>query len=111
MSQTKQVIWLLLLTISAAVNGQDLPADFEQKVEELVNIFLRENRSPAIGLAVVQSDGRFSFTRGYGTKDIENNLPATEQSLFAIASISKVLFIMLYATVNKSVRSFRRWLG
>ena len=45
---------------------------------------------PVVGLSVaVVKEGKLFYTRSFGLKNIENNIPLTDESLFRIASISK----------------------
>lgn len=49
------------------------------------------NRHPTVGLAVgVVRDGRLDFFRGHGVADIASGTPVTEDTVFRIASITKV---------------------
>lgn len=45
---------------------------------------------PVVGLSVaVVKDGKLHYTHSFGLKNIENNIPLTDESMFRIASISK----------------------
>ena len=59
-------------------------APFDREVQA----FMDARRVPGGALAVVK-DRRLVYARGYGWADLENRIPATPQSLFRIASISK----------------------
>jgi CubicO group peptidase (beta-lactamase class C family) len=43
---------------------------------------------PGLSVAVVQQ-GRVSMTKGFGLADIENKVPATADTVYRIASLSK----------------------
>ena len=45
---------------------------------------------PGLSAAVVE-DGRFEWAAGFAMADLENNVPATEHTLYRLASISKSL--------------------
>ena len=45
---------------------------------------------PVVGISVaVVKDGKVVYTHSFGLKNMENNVPLTDESLFRIASISK----------------------
>ncbi len=56
--------------------------------DDAIETFMKERGTPGGALAVVK-DRRLVYARGYGWADREQKLPATPQSLFRIASISK----------------------
>src|SRR5260370_36305599 len=45
---------------------------------------------PGLSGAVVE-DGRFAWAAGFGMAELENNVPASEHTLYRLASISKSL--------------------
>ncbi len=49
---------------------------------------MKEWKVPGLSLAVVK-DGKVIYAKGYGLRDVKNNLPVTENTLFAIGSCSK----------------------
>ncbi|HEX4953642.1 MAG TPA: serine hydrolase [Thermoanaerobaculia bacterium] len=53
---------------------------------------------PALGLAIVK-DGQVILVRGFGQRDREAGLPATENTLFAIGSSSKAFTTFVLATL------------
>lgn len=58
--------------------------DFDAYIEDIRDRF----EVPAMAVAIVK-DGRVVLERGYGTRDLENNVPVDENTLFAIASNTK----------------------
>ncbi len=56
----------------------------EQEITEL----MREFKIPGFAIGIVK-EGKSFFTRGFGARNIENNLPFTENTLFGIGSVSK----------------------
>ncbi|HLF34693.1 MAG TPA: serine hydrolase domain-containing protein [Cyclobacteriaceae bacterium] len=60
--------------------------DLEIKIKEI----LEETNTPAIGIALVDRSGPI-WIAGFGKADIEKNIDADENSLFRIASVSKML--------------------
>jgi len=69
--------------------------------ERLANLLENERIRfgvPGLGLAVVD-DGAVALTRAFGQRDIQSDLPATERTLFAIASCSKAFTATLIAAL------------
>jgi len=58
--------------------------EIEQKVVDL----MREFKIPGLSIGIVEH-GKSIYAKGFGTRNIEKNLPFTENTLFGIGSISK----------------------
>ncbi|MFX1267051.1 MAG: serine hydrolase domain-containing protein, partial [Promethearchaeota archaeon] len=58
--------------------------EIEQKVVDL----MREFKIPGLSIGIVEH-GKPIYAKGFGTRNIEKNLPFTENTLFGIGSISK----------------------
>jgi CubicO group peptidase (beta-lactamase class C family) len=56
--------------------------------DDYVNQALRDWKVPGVAVAVVQGD-KVILLKGYGYRDLEKQLPATPNTLFAIGSITK----------------------
>lgn len=76
---------ILLLIIPVFIQAQ--PADLEQKIDQLFSNFDEEDR-PGAAVAVVK-DGALLFSKGYGSANLEYDIPVTPTTVFHIASISK----------------------
>jgi len=60
-------------------------------IEELINeVFIPINHISGMSLSVVQ-DGQIFLSKGYGKMDIENDEDARNDTVFALASIAKVI--------------------
>ena len=59
-------------------------ADLDAYVERL----MKEWSVPGAAVSIVK-DGKVIWSKGYGLREMKNNLPVTEQTLFPIASITK----------------------
>lgn len=57
-------------------------------LDTFVNQMLTEWRVPGASVAIVK-DGKLLYAKGYGLKDVKNNFPVTERTLFPIASCTK----------------------
>jgi len=82
---------ILLLSVVFA-HGQDhsISAEKRARIEAAVSKFMVSTHVPGLAVAVVEK-GEFEWASGFGLADIENNVPATEHTLFRLASISKTL--------------------
>ena len=100
--KTHTVFFFTLLCFISHTHG--IPVDFEARVEDLVNTFMRANSNPGLGLAVVTANGSFTFARGYGYQDLEKQIPMQSSNLFSVASISKVLIILVTAPPSPGTR-------
>ena len=68
-----------------------LPIEAQQTtVDTLVRAFIARQKIPGAAIAVVHN-GRIVVSGGYGTANLELNVPVTRESVFEIGSISKLL--------------------
>jgi serine beta-lactamase-like protein LACTB, mitochondrial len=72
---------------SAAQTGRIAP-EKKQKLGAAVAKFAAANHVPGISVAVVEN-GAEDWAAGFGSADLENSVPATAQTLYRLASISK----------------------
>jgi len=84
---------LSLIALSAVARaGSDAPTQ-QDRLDRIVEQ-LEENRVkyhiPGMAIAVVKDD-EVILSRGFGLADVENNVPATDETLFAVGSTSKAL--------------------
>jgi serine beta-lactamase-like protein LACTB, mitochondrial len=89
--------WLLLVlsfVISApgvcTAQRAQLAADKRAQIEMAVAKFMSSTHVPGVSVAVVEN-GQSEWASGFGFADLENNVPASEHTLFRLASISKSL--------------------
>jgi D-alanyl-D-alanine carboxypeptidase len=83
----------VIITASAAADEIDL----------MVEARLKRDNVPGTSIAVVR-DGKVIKARGYGLADVENNVPATEHTVYQWASVTKQFTagaIMLLAQGSK----------
>lgn len=69
-----------------------LTAEQILQIDTLVGLYMNGNHVPGLGLAIVENNGTSAFAKGYGQSRIESNTPATNNTLFAIGSITKVRY-------------------
>lgn len=72
--------------VAAAELAAELAAQFDQRVDA----FREKHRVPGISAAVVLG-GQLVLERGYGLADVENSVPAAPETVYRLASISKML--------------------
>ena len=59
-------------------------------IEAAVSQFMASTHVPGVSVAVVE-DGEYQWGSGFGFADLENNVPASEHTLYRLGSISKSL--------------------
>ncbi|MCR9247365.1 MAG: beta-lactamase family protein [bacterium] len=82
-------IALFAMTLGAApLAAQGLEDALVQKIE--AGIERQMERQSLVGLTVaIGVDGGLAWTKGFGMADLEHEVPATEQTVYRLASISK----------------------
>jgi D-alanyl-D-alanine carboxypeptidase len=78
------LILALILLSSTAVFSQQRP----DKTDEYIELQMRRQRIPGLSIAVIK-DGKMLKARGYGLANVETNTPATEKTVYKLASVSK----------------------
>jgi len=78
---------LLLSAVSFAQEGKLAPATRHQ-IESAVAKFMATSSAPGVSVAVVKN-GEYVWAAGFGMADLENSVPATTQTLYRLASVSK----------------------
>lgn len=74
-------------TVSLAQETKLAPAT-RKEIETAVAKFMSKNSAPGISVAVVKG-GEYVWAAGFGMADLENYVPATSQTLYRLASLSK----------------------
>lgn len=72
-------------------------------IDDLVKSEMQKQRIPGLSLAVIK-DGQIVKSQGYGLANVELNVPATPQTVYKIASVSKQFIaagILLLVQENK----------
>ena len=92
-SATRLFAAFLLATLFAAhapAQAPKLAAEKQAQIEATVSKFMATTHVPGLSVAVVEN-GELEWASGFGFADLENNVPASEHTLFRLASISKSL--------------------
>jgi len=92
--------FLLVLPVMVFAQGQSGTAtadlgDFDAYVVRV----MKDWKVPGAAIAIVK-DGKIILSKGYGLRDVKNNLPITEQTLFPIASITKSFTVATLSTLS-----------
>jgi len=78
------------------------PADPTEKLRGLDDLAAKamdEWKIPGVALAVVK-DGKVIYAKGYGFRDVDQKLPVTPDTLFAIGSITKSFTSLTFGMLN-----------
>ena len=88
---------LLLIVLSLQISAQEKPAiDVTQKLvgfDEFMEKTLKDWNAPGIGVGIVVGD-KLVFAKGYGYRDYAKKQPITAQTLYPIASNTKLFTAM-----------------
>jgi len=81
-----------LIVVFAAIDlfaeEANLSSATRKQVETAVARFMAESSAPGVSVAVVKH-GEYVWAAGFGMADLENSVPATSQTLYRLASLSK----------------------
>ena len=95
---SRRALLLAALVLTLAVGP--LPAQTVDErldgFDEWVESIMKEWKVPGLGVAIVE-DGKTVFARGYGWRNVEEKLPVTPDTLFAIGSNTKSFTATLLA--------------
>lgn len=81
----------VLASCLCCLSGQaapDLPKPVIDSVSSLIQSKMTEAKIPGLSIAVVIDD-QLRWATGFGTADLENNVPATRETAYRLASIDK----------------------
>ncbi len=68
--------------------SSELPEDFKEKFENMIATAMAGMRIPGCSVAMVKDD-QVIYARGFGARNIKENLPATPDTLYGIGSCTK----------------------
>jgi CubicO group peptidase (beta-lactamase class C family) len=83
-------VFLCAVLVPNCPAQRQLSPEKRAQIEAEVSKFMSSTHVPGVSVAVVE-DGEYEWGGGFGFADAENNVPATEHTLFRLASISKSL--------------------
>ncbi len=84
-----RLCFLLILVAAVPAWAQTKldPASISE-INKKVTEFMAKSGTPGISVAIVK-DGVFVWATGYGLADLENTVPATNETMYRLASVSK----------------------
>jgi len=85
--RTSYMLTVILLAVAPQAVSQIAPQQ-AQAINGLLSSYVSDHHVPGLSVAVVDG-GRVLLTQGYGFADVENSVPATADTVYRIASISK----------------------
>jgi CubicO group peptidase (beta-lactamase class C family) len=90
---TVRILFLLLLFVQSSQlfsqkNKDEIPTTLEE-LQTAIKAVMKETGTPAVGLTLVNKDG-VVLTKTLGKADVENDIDADENTMFRIASVSKM---------------------
>lgn len=87
----KTLVYILILfLLQFSVLAKEGPKKFLlPNIDNLIERAMKTFEVPGLSIAIVK-DGKILFTRGYGFKDLKRKEPVNSQTLFSIASNSKL---------------------
>src|SRR4051812_6196822 len=81
---------IFLLGLSGLAQESRISAGKRTQIESAVSRYMASTHVPGVSIAIVE-DSELEWAAGFGSADLENNVPASEHTLFRLASISKSL--------------------
>jgi CubicO group peptidase (beta-lactamase class C family) len=82
------IILALLLLAGSCFSQTSLPATAVARIDQIVEQARTEQKLPAVSVAI-ERNGSVIFTKAYGFADLENDLPATPETLIRTGSLAK----------------------
>lgn len=86
-------LFLLLVAFAqfrAGAQSSQLSPPRQAAFEATISKFIAANKIPGLSVAIVESR-KLVWSNGFGTANLEDNVPATSQTLYRLASVSKSL--------------------
>lgn len=88
LAKTEAARAVVLLDASVATAVPEAAEPNLEGLDAFIAQTMKQWKIPGLALAVVK-DGEVILAKGYGTRDVDKQLPVTPQTLFAIGSITK----------------------
>ncbi len=65
-----------------------LSPEVKKEIEDFIADWMTENKVPGMSISIVKGDEKI-YTRGFGARDLKQNVPATPDTLYGMASVTK----------------------
>ncbi len=82
----RSTVLIVFLLVTIVLNAQKKVDGIEKQIDSLFSGY--NSSTPGVAIAVVK-DGRIILQKGYGTANLEYDIPITSKTVFHIASVSK----------------------
>ncbi len=86
----KYVLLAAALCASAGAASRPIDPSARRQIDAAVSSFMKRTGAPGVSIAIVVH-GKTLFETGYGLADVENNVPATADTMYRLGSVSKPL--------------------
>jgi serine beta-lactamase-like protein LACTB len=96
----RQIVTLFVLAVSAVAQTA-APADPRAQIDKMVADSMHKQQIPAMTVAVAMGT-RISYSKAFGTADLENAIPATAETLIRTGSIAKPISAVAAMTLVDS---------
>lgn len=93
----KRLLLLLLFPLCVTAQHTNYSSKFST-IDNYANGLLRQWNIPGLAISIVHKD-KLIYSKGFGSRDLEKKLPATETTLFPIASNTKLFTSTIAATL------------
>src|SRR3954471_19442326 len=86
----KRIFFLLVMIVAGSTAiAQQQPAFISNELDSYIQQGMKDWNIPGLAIAIVK-DGKVVLMKGYGTRDVQTKEPVDENTLFMIASNSKL---------------------
>lgn len=100
-ARSASLILLLAAAAQVASAGSAAPGAGDARLDRIVIEAMHAQQIPAVTVAVMSAD-RLTYSRAFGTADLENSVPATPETLIRTASIAKPITAVATMTLVES---------
>jgi CubicO group peptidase (beta-lactamase class C family) len=95
----KKIIFLFAFLLFGMAAMAQEPSFIKDSIDNYIKQGLKKWNIPGLAIVIVK-DGKIVLMKGYGVRDIKTNEPVDENTLFMIASNSKLFTATGLATVT-----------
>ncbi len=68
--------------------NEKVSPEVRKKIEDFIADWMTENKVPGMSVSIVDGD-EIIYSKGFGARDLKNNTPATSDTLYGMASVTK----------------------
>lgn len=88
----KALLFFILVLITGVSQAQFVRLDTVSvnKIENFISLRMATDQMMGLSVGIIR-DGEVAYLKGFGYEDFENSIPATENTLYRLASVSKTV--------------------